>query len=640
MDPTSFSGDNSGTQNILSESSLHTYHCYNQPQLLSGITTNNYALFSNTSKNPRAVVEKNNENTSESALKHSGDLQICNITNVSSELNCCQSIASPKNEECLISGEVSNVPSYATLTPLTPLPPISTMSEKFLYGNHLNDTCVVDTSSIENINNDIIVSRTRSDPAIRKNAYLLTKTVHHAIFQPQKQQAERSHSYEIHGNTDNSENFSELVNSEFSPQEKLRNPATEKSIISDTLRILELNELVTVQSCKNKKYDNTFIENSPVISVPSFNKIDVRVMDDKIFIPDKGPCFGDAKSEDNSYNIKKISSDDCTNAALAQKYNLGKNNNDPMMPIVNTKDDTLTIPKLEEEISLNSRNLSSINEPKFDLSDHVVACPYSEQPTQSTPKEQQQSQEDNYKIFSPCKESRKKLEYSQRSVQKGNCNVKTEGVRVSLTCRNDVDEIEEINTKDLAQRISSELKRYSIPQAIFAQRVLCRSQGTLSDLLRNPKPWSKLKSGRETFRRMLKWLQEPEFQRMSALRIAAAQDHKSGTTVSSMHECNDIADEYNCSNTIHTQKNMHVLDPTVQSKKSRLVFTDLQRRTLQAIFKETKRPSKEMQVTIARQLGLEPTTIGNFFMNARRRSMDKWVDDVFKMNNNSGEKLF
>lgn len=34
-----------------------------------------------------------------------------------------------------------------------------------------------------------------------------------------------------------------------------------------------------------------------------------------------------------------------------------------------------------------------------------------------------------------------------------------------------------------------------------------------------------------------------------------------------------------------------------------------------------------MQVTIARQLGLEPTTVGNFFMNARRRSMDKWKDD-------------
>ncbi len=92
---------------------------------------------------------------------------------------------------------------------------------------------------------------------------------------------------------------------------------------------------------------------------------------------------------------------------------------------------------------------------------------------------------------------------------------------------NNTTDMEEINTKELAQRISAELKRYSIPQAIFAQRVLCRSQGTLSDLLRNPKPWSKLKSGRETFRRMWKWLQEPEFQRMSALRLAGTTFEKS-----------------------------------------------------------------------------------------------------------------
>ncbi|KAJ6627770.1 One cut domain family member 2, partial [Pseudolycoriella hygida] len=187
---------------------------------------------------------------------------------------------------------------------------------------------------------------------------------------------------------------------------------------------------------------------------------------------------------------------------------------------------------------------------------------------------------------------------------------------VTVTSINDV---EEINTKELAQRISAELKRYSIPQAIFAQRVLCRSQGTLSDLLRNPKPWSKLKSGRETFRRMFKWLQEPEFQRMSALRMAAAQIPQRG----SCKRKEEIPAE-------------HLSSP----KKPRLVFTDLQRRTLQAIFKETKRPSKEMQVTIARQLGLEPTTVGNFFMNARRRSMDKWKDESDpKAGNHSNSSL-
>ncbi|KAM9458923.1 hepatocyte nuclear factor 6-like [Salvelinus alpinus] len=156
---------------------------------------------------------------------------------------------------------------------------------------------------------------------------------------------------------------------------------------------------------------------------------------------------------------------------------------------------------------------------------------------------------------------------------------------------------EEINTKEVAQRITAELKRYSIPQAIFAQRILCRSQGTLSDLLRNPKPWSKLKSGRETFRRMWKWLQEPEFQRMSALRLAA------------------------CKRKEQDQGRERNLVP----KKQRLVFTDLQRRTLAAIFRENRRPSKEMQITISHQLGLELSTVSNFFMNARRRChADRW----------------
>ncbi|XP_066504399.1 one cut domain family member 3 [Hoplias malabaricus] len=158
---------------------------------------------------------------------------------------------------------------------------------------------------------------------------------------------------------------------------------------------------------------------------------------------------------------------------------------------------------------------------------------------------------------------------------------------------------EEINTKEVAQRITAELKRYSIPQAIFAQRILSRSQGTLSDLLRNPKPWSKLKSGRETFRRMWKWLQEPEFQRMSALRLAACKRKEQ----EQLKERNSVP------------------------KKQRLVFTDLQRRTLIAIFKENKRPSKEMQVTIAQQLGLELNTVSNFFMNARRRCVDRWHEE-------------
>uniref|UniRef100_A0A3P9I3K6 One cut domain family member n=1 Tax=Oryzias latipes TaxID=8090 RepID=A0A3P9I3K6_ORYLA len=191
-------------------------------------------------------------------------------------------------------------------------------------------------------------------------------------------------------------------------------------------------------------------------------------------------------------------------------------------------------------------------------------------------------------------------------------------------------QLEEINTKEVAQRITAELKRYSIPQAIFAQRVLCRSQGTLSDLLRNPKPWSKLKSGRETFRRMWKWLQEPEFQRMSALRLAVASCRspvRYNPYSNVPHSDTEAKVTHAVYSTCKRKEQDTAKDRSNTPKKSRLVFTDLQRRTLLAIFKENKRPSKEMQLTISQQLGLELTTVSNFFMNARRRSLDKWTDD-------------
>lgn len=169
-------------------------------------------------------------------------------------------------------------------------------------------------------------------------------------------------------------------------------------------------------------------------------------------------------------------------------------------------------------------------------------------------------------------------------------------------------EMEKFSTREIAQQVAVELRRYSIPQAVFSHLVLGRSQGTLSDLLRNPKPWSKLKAGRETFRRMWKWLKQPEHERLAALRTLAPGD--SGCHGSRGHAS-------------------FRLDDGVQKalKKPRLVFTEIQRRTLVAIFKEIKRPSKEIQATIAEQLGLKASTVANFFMNARRRSVEKYADE-------------
>jgi len=82
---------------------------------------------------------------------------------------------------------------------------------------------------------------------------------------------------------------------------------------------------------------------------------------------------------------------------------------------------------------------------------------------------------------------------------------------------------EELDTQEITRRVSEELRRCNISQALFAQAVLGRSQGTLSDLLRKPKPWAQLKSGRETFAKMRQWLMEPEQQRLAYLSVTGSQ---------------------------------------------------------------------------------------------------------------------
>lgn len=77
---------------------------------------------------------------------------------------------------------------------------------------------------------------------------------------------------------------------------------------------------------------------------------------------------------------------------------------------------------------------------------------------------------------------------------------------------------DDLDTKEIAEALTNELKKYSIPQAVFARKVLNRSQGTLSDVLRKPKPWNELRGGRDIFRKMKEWLDLPEVKRIPQLR--------------------------------------------------------------------------------------------------------------------------
>ncbi|XP_073532445.1 homeobox protein cut-like 2 isoform X2 [Phyllobates terribilis] len=65
----------------------------------------------------------------------------------------------------------------------------------------------------------------------------------------------------------------------------------------------------------------------------------------------------------------------------------------------------------------------------------------------------------------------------------------------------------EVDTLDLTRQIKEKLAKNGICQRIFGEKVLGLSQGSVSDMLSRPKPWSKLtQKGREPFIRMQLWL--------------------------------------------------------------------------------------------------------------------------------------
>ncbi|XP_055963207.1 homeobox protein cut-like 2 isoform X2 [Sorex fumeus] len=67
----------------------------------------------------------------------------------------------------------------------------------------------------------------------------------------------------------------------------------------------------------------------------------------------------------------------------------------------------------------------------------------------------------------------------------------------------------EVDTQELTRQVKEKLAKNGICQRIFGEKVLGLSQGSVSDMLSRPKPWSKLtQKGREPFIRMQLWLSD------------------------------------------------------------------------------------------------------------------------------------
>ncbi|CAL2038782.1 unnamed protein product [Caenorhabditis brenneri] len=161
-----------------------------------------------------------------------------------------------------------------------------------------------------------------------------------------------------------------------------------------------------------------------------------------------------------------------------------------------------------------------------------------------------------------------------------------------------------IDTKDLCMKILAQLSTYDISQTLFSERIINRTQGTLSDLLKKPKPWSSLRSGRKTYIRMYNWMSQPLEKRMAMVY---------GQPVGSVLETTPSTPAQK------GPKISKVSSAREKPKKARFVFTETQKRTLERIFKEVIRPSRESKQEIADHLLLDYATVDNFFMNARRR---------------------
>ncbi|CAI2330131.1 unnamed protein product [Caenorhabditis sp. 36 PRJEB53466] len=146
---------------------------------------------------------------------------------------------------------------------------------------------------------------------------------------------------------------------------------------------------------------------------------------------------------------------------------------------------------------------------------------------------------------------------------------------------------EEIDTEKLSEFLLAEMHALAISQNNFAAKVLGKSQGTFSELVKRPKKWCQIKNtGRETYKKMFDWLCLGHEERMQALEGPVVKKKKKRES---------------------------------KEHRPRIVFSDQQRSRLMAIFQENKHPSPMAVMKIANDLGLPVYTVDIFFTNTRRR---------------------
>ncbi|XP_041915971.1 homeobox protein cut-like 1 isoform X2 [Alosa sapidissima] len=174
----------------------------------------------------------------------------------------------------------------------------------------------------------------------------------------------------------------------------------------------------------------------------------------------------------------------------------------------------------------------------------------------------------------------------------------------------------ELDTLSITRRVKEVLNSNNLGQRLFGEMILGLTQGSVSDLLARPKPWSKLSlKGREPFVRMQLWLKDP--QNIEKLREMKKMDSRgylkrhhnllsSGLDRDSPASASDMASYLESSH-------------PGQAKKARVVLATQEKEALKRAYQLEPYPSQSTIERLASQLGLKISTVINWFHNYRSR---------------------
>ncbi|RXM31340.1 Homeobox protein cut-like 2 [Acipenser ruthenus] len=176
----------------------------------------------------------------------------------------------------------------------------------------------------------------------------------------------------------------------------------------------------------------------------------------------------------------------------------------------------------------------------------------------------------------------------------------------------------EVDTLELTRQVKEKLAKNGICQRIFGEKVLGLSQGSVSDMLSRPKPWSKLtQKGREPFIRMQLWLVDQLGQGLvQSVNYTLAYLKRRYGLLSTGSDSDSPSTRSDCVSPCLAPSDFGHFS---QSKKARVVLAAEEKEALKKAYLLEPYPSQHTIELLGSQLSLKTNTVINWFHNYRSR---------------------